>query len=694
MGTVEERERETDRGAEDLLCRMTTQVENNGVEGQINRKLSRRLYWSQLRYCQLQGQSPYSQRPVSAPSRIALNTYAGADPVQFYGEVRRRARNFMSKEEIEYIRKARSTFRNRRDLEVKTYKKPLEALSFLENKGTSGTSIKQLIEKIARRRARSQIAFEIEKKKLEYLDPKEILAIINKEYRNELASNLVRGYTQGYSYEEHMETSVETSSMAWSESTPQTALTTKVEVKEERQESTSKSKKKQERPVVSPSRRCLWLDGIRGRDVVSARRGLIEGQYWDDSSENVQPVDIQSKYLKICAELSTRPLSMVLPQLKGKSIEIRYASLSEREARAMAALLKFHQKFQSFTLSKSRVKTESVSVLLESLQSSKLAFLELSGNKLNHKLCQNFEKYSKFVTNLSHLDLSNNHLQDRGISLLVKNFKDHNSLKTLKLDNVQMTLSGAKQIGILLEHCPQLELLDISMNSITEKGATFVAAGLHHCHAIKEVKMARTGISAKGVVALASAFMDFGQGLIDKDKTDLCIDLSGCNFQSVACLHLAALVSAISDRDCKLKLLLNSTIFSGVGGECLLRETSAAANARLHADKSRLLTLEKTSKFSIDLADKCGKMAARVLLNHDKEGEEVGLKTTTIQKIFSEKLADWNLQDKPEVTNKDILNKCMDHVSGSHADPFVVKLEVGVIGKLERKIRAEIRKMR
>ena len=87
-------------------------------------------------------------------------------------------------------------------------------------------------------------------------------------------------------------------------------------------------------------------------------------------------------------------------------------------------------------------------------------------------------------------------------------------------------------------------------------------------------------------------------------------------------------------------------------------------------------------------------MAARVLLNHDKEGEEVGLKTTTIQKIFSEKLADWNLQDKPEVTNKDILNKCMDHVSGSHADPFVVKLEVGVIGKLERKIRAEIRKMR
>ena len=56
--------------------------------------------------------------------------------------------------------------------------------------------------------------------------------------------------------------------------------------------------------------------------------------------------------------------------------EARTAS-TPREARAMAALLKFHQKFQSFTLSKSRVKTESVSVLLESLQSSKLAFLEL-----------------------------------------------------------------------------------------------------------------------------------------------------------------------------------------------------------------------------------------------------------------------------------------------------------------------------
>ncbi|QDZ20011.1 hypothetical protein HOP50_03g25290 [Chloropicon primus] len=660
---------------------MTTQVENNGVEGMINRKLSRRLYWSQLRYCQLQGQSPYSQRPVSAPSRIALNTYAGAEPVQFYQEVRRRARNFMSKEELEYIRKARSTFRNRRELEVKTYKRPLEALSFLENKGTSGTSIKQLIEKIARRRARSQIAFEIEKKKLEFLDPKEILSIINKEYRNELASNLVRGYTQGYSYEEHMgETSVETPSMAWSESTP-APRRKKLEIKEsERQESSTNSKKKQERPVVSPSRRCLWLDGIRGRDVVSARRGLMEGQYWDDSSENVQPLDIQSKYLRICSDLGTRPLSMVLPQLKGDSIEIRYASLSEREAKALAMLFKFHQKFKSLVLSKSRVKTESMATLIQSLKSSSLDQIELSGNKLNHRLCQSFERFSKFVTNLSHLDLSNNNLQDRGVSLLVKNFKDHNSLKSLKLSNVQMTLPGAKQIGILLENSPQLAELDISLNSITEKGASFVAAGLGSSHSVTNVKLARTGISDKGVVAVTSA-------CIDREE-DLCIDLSGCNFQSIACLFLASLVSAMNGKTSKLKLILNSTIFSGVGGECLLRESALADNTVIVADKSRLLTLEKTSKITVDLSSKAGKFAAKVLLNHEKEGEELGLKTSTIQKIFSEKLADWNLQDKPEVPNKDILTKCMDSLSGDHRD--VVKLEVGVIGKLENQIKASI----
>lgn len=657
---------------------MTTQVEGNGVEGMINRKLSRRLYWSQLRYCQLQGQSPYSARPVSAPSRIALNTYAGAEPVQFYQEVRRRARNFISKEEVGYIRKAQSTFRNRRDLEVKTFKRPLEALSFLENKGTSGTSIKQLIEKIARRRARSQIAFEIEKKKLEFLDPKEILAIINKEYRNELASNLVRGYTQGYSYEDTgLDKMVETPSTAWSESTP-APTAKKVEIKEySRQESSTKSKKKQEGPVVSPSRRCLWLDGIRGRDVVSARRGNMGGQYWDDSSENVQPLDIQGKYLKICSELGTRPLSMVLPQLNGESIEIRYASLTEREARAMAALLKCHQKFKSFTLSKSRVKTESISILIQSLKSSNLDSLTLSGNKLSHNLCQNFQKFSKFVTNLSNLDLSNNHLQDRGISVLVSNFKDHNSLRTLNLSNVQMSLSGAKQIGVLLAHCPRLEELDLSMNSITEKGAAFVAAGLHESHTVRVVRLAKTGISAKGVVALASCW-------IDKNE-DLCLDLSGCNFQSVACLYLAALVSAVGGMSCKIKLVLNGTIFSGVGGECLLREASASENATLLADKSRMLTLEKTSKFEIDLSDRAGKVAAKVLLNHDRENEEAGRKTSTIQKVVSEKLADWGLQDKPEVSNKDILVKCMESLSGDHRD--VVKLEVGVNGRLEDKIR-------
>ena len=589
----------------------------------------------------------------------------------------------MTKEEIEYIRKARSTFRNRRDLEVKTYQKPLEALSFLENKGTSGTSIKQLIEKIARRRARSQIAFEIEKKKLEYLDPKEILAIVNKEYRNELASNLVRGYTQGYSYEEQMETSAETPTTAWTQSVP-VPQAKKVEIKEERQESSAKTKKKQERPVVSPSRRCLWLDGIRGRDVVSARRGLMDGQYWDDSSENVQPLDIQTKYLKICSELQTRPLSMVLPQLKGKSIEIRYASLSEREARAMSMLLKYHQKFKSFTLTKSHVKTERVAIIIQSLKSSVLDRLVLSGNKLNHKLCENFERFSKFVTNLSHLDLSNNYIQDRGVCLLVEKFKDHNSLVTLNLSNVQMTLSGAKHIGVLLEHCPRLQTVDLSMNSITEKGASFIANGLAASHSISEVKMSRTGIREKGVVAIAGACIPTHG---DTERS-MSIDLSGCNFQSIACLYLASLVSATKGKEHKLKLILNSTIFSGVGGECLLRESSDAANVDLRAEKSRLLTLEKTSKFTIDLSDKDGKIAAKVLLNHEKEAEELGLKTSTIEKITSDKIADWNLQDKPEVANKDILNKCLDSLSGDQRD--LVNLEVRVIGKLEKQVKIGI----
>ena len=61
-----------------------------------------------------------------------------------------------------------------REYEVANFQSPLEALSFFNHKGTSGLSIKQQIDKIARQRAKSRVAFDIEKKKLEYLNLKEV----------------------------------------------------------------------------------------------------------------------------------------------------------------------------------------------------------------------------------------------------------------------------------------------------------------------------------------------------------------------------------------------------------------------------------------------------------------------------------------------------------------------------------------
>ena len=119
----------------------------------------------------------------------------------------------------------------------------------------------------------------------------------------------------------------------------------------------------------------------------------------------------------------------------------------------------------------------------------------------------------------------------------------------------------------------------------------------------------------------------------------------------------------------------------------MLREASDADNVKLFAEKSRLLTLEKTSKLAIDLSDKAGKVAAKVLLNHEQEAEDLK-KGSTFQKITSDKIVEWNLQDKPEVTNKDILNKCLDSLSGDQRD--IVKMEVSVLGRLEKQVKAGI----
>ena len=124
----------------------------------------------------------------------------------------------------------------------------------------------------------------------------------------------------------------------------------------------------------------------------------------------------------------------------------------------------------------------------------------------------------------------------------------------------------------------------------------------------------------------------------------------------------------------------------------MLRESSQADNVKLLTEKSRLLTLEKTSKFAIDLSDKAGKVAAKVLLNHEKEAQELDPKSSTFQKVTSDKVVEWNLQEKPDITNKDIFNKCLDSVSGDQRD--IVQLEVNVIGKLEKEVKAGLSTLR
>ena len=85
-------------------------------------------------------------------------------------------------------------------------------------------------------------------------------------------------------------------------------------------------------------------------------------------------------------------------------------------------------------------------------------------------------------------------------------------------------------------------------------------------------------------------------------------------------------------------------------------------------------------------------MAAKVLLNHEKEAQELDPKSSTFQKVTSDKVVEWNLQEKPDITNKDIFNKCLDSVSGDQRD--IVQLEVNVIGKLEKEVKAGLSTLR
>lgn len=695
-------------------------TEGDGVETWISRKLNRRLYASQLKYCQLQGRNAYNGRPVSAPSRIALNTYAGSNPSQFYKEVRRRTRDYIVRQEVEYVEKAKTSFKDKREKEISTFSSPLKALSFLERKGSSGLSIKQLIDKIARHRARSQIAFEIEKRKLEFLDPKEIIALVEKDYRQELASKLIKSYTQGISYEEKEDSKQDTPAMAWTQNVAEPKAVERQEKNLEFDRNDS-VKAKRKKPTIPPGRRCLWLDGVRGRDLATLRRSQISENYWDDSYSKLSHQNAQSLYLGICNNVGTRPLSLVLSQLPGKAIEMKYYSLSSRDVQALSEFLAVHDGLESFTMAKCRVQTEDACLIMDALSNKKLSHLNLSGNKFTHKLCQHFKPSSPLMNSLKSLDLSGNNIHDRGLALLFQSLlQSVNHLEELKLSNVQMSLSGAKHLKALLHDCVYLKQLDLSLNSLTEKGAILVAEGLKECPKLQSLTMARTGISEKGIAAIASACCEIDLHVLD---------LSGCNFQSIACLHLSSLIMHTEQRSAgrkegrkegrssffarlsgtpknrgSLELVLNSTILSGVGGECLLREAKRAQSVVLVMENSRLLTLEKTSNFVINLSDKAGRLAVKALLNHEEDCVQKHGKPTALKAISSDKGGAAQAaggvgvggggggQDGEQTKLKDVLSKMLDAANGDGEGDAknMVRLEVDVLGELDVFLRRKI----
>lgn len=245
----------------------------------------------------------------------------------------------------------------------------------------------------------------------------------------------------------------------------------------------------------------------------------MDYEEWIAEEENVLQNDAsqEKKYIHMCNETGTIPISYFLRHIKDTKFRMRYHGLGPMGAKAIAVPLKENHDIEVLDLEGNWIEKEGTSYLSDMIRENIfITELNIAENRLGRDgadaICEMLHKHEF----LKSLNMSGNDLQDYGASKICEMLKKNTHLKHLYVSNNKFEERAALHFREALSHNECLESLDISWNHFRTNGAVAIAEGVQENYGLKSINVSMNGFSDMGAEALGRA-LKHNRGLTELD---------------------------------------------------------------------------------------------------------------------------------------------------------------------------------
>lgn len=260
-------------------------------------------------------------------------------------------------------------------------------------------------------------------------------------------------------------------------------------------------------------------DGRMSRDTDYETDLEMDYEEWiaEESNEIKEDSSQEKKYIHICNETGTIPITYFLRHIKDTKFRMRYHGLGPLGAKALAIPLRENHDIEVLDLEGNWIEKEGASHLSDMIRENFfLTDINIAENRLGRDgadaICETLYKNES----LKSLNMSGNNLQDSGAEKVCTMLQKNTSLKHLYLSNNEFEDRAAFSFKDALSHNETLETLDISWNHFRTHGAVAIAEGVQENYGLKSLMVAMNGFSDMGAEALGRA-LKHNRGLTELD---------------------------------------------------------------------------------------------------------------------------------------------------------------------------------
>ncbi|KAL0239603.1 hypothetical protein GEMRC1_009711 [Eukaryota sp. GEM-RC1] len=213
---------------------------------------------------------------------------------------------------------------------------------------------------------------------------------------------------------------------------------------------------------------------------------------------------LKQLHVKVHRRISLAYIELLKVNTAITSIDLRYNSIGDEGARALAEVLRVNTVVTSIDLVRNAIGDDGARTLAEVLKiNTTVTKIDLSKNYIGDKGARALADALKVNTAVTSLDMWNNSIGDEGVKALADAFKVNTAVTRIDFGDNSIGAEGARALADALKVNTVITRLNLRSNSIGNEGARALADALKVNSTVTSVDLWNNSIAAEGARALA-----------------------------------------------------------------------------------------------------------------------------------------------------------------------------------------------